>query len=261
MAILRNPTRDRFTILSNEPIEDSRLSLEAVGLLAYLFSKPDGWQIRTAELKRRFGIGRDKLRRIYRECRDAGYMTSYRPRDEAGKVLGEEVALRESPGDGKPGSRINRQPDKPAAGKSVPLVRTEGEVNTEGVVKTEHSAPRGGALNDRRDAVAAFMREHYPKREGGQRWADAKRHIRARLKEGWTEQQIVDGIQQYAEYCKATGIEGTRMVQQAATFVGRNESFAEDWEARDEGKSARQPGASERAEAANREWAESQVGF
>jgi hypothetical protein len=37
--------RLRFTIISNMPIEDGRLSSESLGLLTYLLSKPDNWEV------------------------------------------------------------------------------------------------------------------------------------------------------------------------------------------------------------------------
>ena len=42
--IIRVEKRKRFTIISNVPIEDARLSWEALGVLCWLLSKPDGWR-------------------------------------------------------------------------------------------------------------------------------------------------------------------------------------------------------------------------
>ena len=71
--------------------------------------------------------------------------------------------------------------------------------------------------------------ECYPKREGSQRWGDARRHWNARLKEGHTAEQMVDGAKRYSAYCEFRRITNTPYVQQAATFLGRNLSFMEPW--------------------------------
>lgn len=79
------------------------------------------------------------------------------------------------------------------------------------------------------DAGFARLRSLYPKREGSQRWGDAAKHYRARLKEGISRETIEDGVMRYAKYCVVKGIEGTSMVQQAATFLGINRDFENDW--------------------------------
>lgn len=71
----------------------------------------------------------------------------------------------------------------------------------------------------------------YPKREGSHRWTDAKGSYRERLKEGSAHEDILAGVRRYAAYVRANGDEGTRYVQQAATFLGTNKGFLEDWKA------------------------------
>ncbi len=67
-----------YTIVPNDMINDS-LSWEARGLLLYLGSKPEGWEVcitdlvnQTKEAKKK--SGRDSVRRIINELIDAGYM-------------------------------------------------------------------------------------------------------------------------------------------------------------------------------------------
>ena len=73
------------------------------------------------------------------------------------------------------------------------------------------------------------LKQIYPKRDGTQRWPQAVKAARQRLKEGTTTQQIEDGVVRYARYCHTRGLTGTERVQQAATFLGTNRGFAEDW--------------------------------
>ena len=115
MPILRNPLRDRFSVIDNRALEDERLSYEAKGLLAYLLSKPDGWEINPKHLAKVGGCGRDKITRILNELRQAGYIEDKRPRSDDGKVRGQEITLREVP---DTGGLKTRPPVEPDAGKT-----------------------------------------------------------------------------------------------------------------------------------------------
>jgi uncharacterized protein YdaU (DUF1376 family) len=76
----------------------------------------------------------------------------------------------------------------------------------------------------------ALLKSIYPKRSGDQRWPTAEKHIRARLREGSTWTEILDGVRRYAEWVRAAGKEGTETVKQAATFVGTDRGFTEAFE-------------------------------
>ena len=74
------------------------------------------------------------------------------------------------------------------------------------------------------------LRAIYPKRSGSQRWPEAEKALRARLKEGYTPQQVLDGATRYARFIAASGKAGTGYVQMASTFLGTSKGFLEDWE-------------------------------
>jgi uncharacterized protein YdaU (DUF1376 family) len=76
----------------------------------------------------------------------------------------------------------------------------------------------------------ATLRALYPKRSGDQRWPTAEKHIRARVREGSTWSEILDGVKRYAQWVRAAGKEGTETVKQAATFVGTDKGFTESFE-------------------------------
>lgn len=121
MPILRNPTKDRFTVVDNQLIEDDRLSADALGIAVYLFSKPDGWKIVPAELAGRFGIGRDKVRKIQRQLEHCGYMQLRQRRAADGQVAGTEWVLVEPGADpNNPNADLfsgdNREPESQAVG-------------------------------------------------------------------------------------------------------------------------------------------------
>ena len=50
MAIIRQKRQSHFTVINNQVFQREHLSFEAMGLLGYLLSKPDNWQVSPAEL-------------------------------------------------------------------------------------------------------------------------------------------------------------------------------------------------------------------
>lgn len=79
--------RDRnnpYTMVNKSVFENSSLSWEARGVLAYLLVKPDDWQVRTNDLLKQAPqsgpgkCGGDKLARILKELEDAGYLVRER---------------------------------------------------------------------------------------------------------------------------------------------------------------------------------------
>jgi hypothetical protein len=69
----------------------------------------------------------------------------------------------------------------------------------------------------------------YPNRAGDQGWRKALRAISARLDQGYTWQQIIEGAKRYAAYVRSTGSEDTQYVKQACVFVGPDLHFLNDW--------------------------------
>ncbi len=85
MSVFRVVKSDNFTILLNDTLRDTRLSLEATGLLVRLLSRPSDWMVRFESLRRESQVGRDKLRRILVELAKAGYLVRRRDRCTNGK--------------------------------------------------------------------------------------------------------------------------------------------------------------------------------
>ena len=132
-----------------------------------------------------------------------------------------------------PPSDVRRCPASPAESSADRLSDSDSDSDSDADKDKDTKIKRKN--HDRRAAHADVppefltMQAMYPKRAGGQRWADARKHINARLHEGSTWTQILDGTQRYADYCRGTRKERTEMVQQAATFVGENKGFEEAW--------------------------------
>ena len=71
----------------------------------------------------------------------------------------------------------------------------------------------------------------YPKRTGGQGWGHVRKKVpELILKEGFTFDELLDGVKRYAALCKALGDERSPYVMQARTFFGPGEWWLEDYD-------------------------------
>jgi hypothetical protein len=137
-VIIRRRHTANFTIIGNALFDDERLSLDEIGLLAWLRSKPHDWEIRRPALMRRHKIGaiklgREGLRRIIRNlmktgwCRaektrlsDGTFSVVYEIRDEPGPEMSEEEVIQalslvssEADGDSEEAESDPQPPDDP----------------------------------------------------------------------------------------------------------------------------------------------------
>lgn len=75
MPILRHGDRRRYTVIDNDTIEDGHLTFKALGLLAYLLSKPDGWHVSSRQLGTVHADGRHAVLAALTELESLGYLT------------------------------------------------------------------------------------------------------------------------------------------------------------------------------------------
>lgn len=78
--IIRRRHTGNFTTIGNELFGDERLQLDEVGILTFLLSRPDNWEVRRPALMRRWRVGRDALRRIVTNLVKYGWATACRKR-------------------------------------------------------------------------------------------------------------------------------------------------------------------------------------
>jgi hypothetical protein len=105
--IIRRRHTANFTVIANELFDDERLKADELGILGYLRSRPDNWEIRRPALMRRFGMGREAIRRVVLNLirtgwvhalrlrrRDGTLIVVYVVKDEAGPELSEQEVRR-----------------------------------------------------------------------------------------------------------------------------------------------------------------------
>lgn len=82
-----------FFLFSRKTAQDKALSFQALGLLAYILSKPPKWKAKDADIMKRGGIKKHAWGTILRELKDAGYAFRVRHREKDGTfTFGLEVS-------------------------------------------------------------------------------------------------------------------------------------------------------------------------
>ena len=132
MAIIRTKREHSYTVVSNKIYDKNQLSWQAMGLLGYLLTKPDSWQVMVAELVNvtkdtKKPTGREGVYNIINELKEKGFIsvrknsdgsTDYTVYDEPIQQSNQENPNQENPNQGKPNQ------GKPNQGKPT-LVNTE----------------------------------------------------------------------------------------------------------------------------------------
>lgn len=103
--IIRRKHTANFTTIGNALLRDLRLEADELGVLVYLLSQPNDWEVRRTHLAKRFRLGRDSVRRIMRSAIRFGWVVArvtrlgngtvsvvYEVRDEPGPELTDDEA-------------------------------------------------------------------------------------------------------------------------------------------------------------------------
>ncbi len=85
MSIIRVVKRSHYMRVMNAVFLDSRLSWEARGLLGYLLSKPDNWQVRVHDIIANGPAGAKKVRHMLKELEHYGYLVRMRVQQANGR--------------------------------------------------------------------------------------------------------------------------------------------------------------------------------
>lgn len=88
MKIQRAESRKGWTAIPNAALEDGELTLRARGLLAFLLSRPPGWETDSETIARSQHArheGRDAVQAALRDLERHGYLTRHRIQGERGR--------------------------------------------------------------------------------------------------------------------------------------------------------------------------------
>jgi predicted transcriptional regulator len=80
-----NTTKHNFTPISNELIQNTKLTLEARALVMFIISLPESWVIYKSQVQRALNMNRVKFNRVWKECVDFGYIKVIKERADRGR--------------------------------------------------------------------------------------------------------------------------------------------------------------------------------
>lgn len=96
--IKRKARHSHYTIVDNKLINDQNLEWEDAGVLIYLLSKPDYWEVSVSHLTRQRKAGKARIYAILKRLRDAGYAEYVRrPDGKTDWIISENPMVVENP--------------------------------------------------------------------------------------------------------------------------------------------------------------------
>lgn len=97
MSTIRVEKETNFSVLSNVPIRDGRLSWKARGLLLFMLSLPEDWDYSVKGLEKFGPDRRDAIRAALLELEKCGYLSRNQKRGERGKFSKVDYVVVENP--------------------------------------------------------------------------------------------------------------------------------------------------------------------
>lgn len=120
-----------FTIIDNDIINDPRMHLKALGLFAYMWSKPDDWQFYISEIATHFKDGESAVSSAMKELMELGYLKRTQNRKD-GKFSTYDYVLQEIPKPENHSSVPKSDLPKPEKSKSEkPIPENQGLLITD----------------------------------------------------------------------------------------------------------------------------------
>lgn len=97
--IIKRRVTTQFVQLDNAIVRDQRLTLDEHGMLHYLLSLPDNWEVNLKQIEKFWKIGSRKRKRIFRSLRRLGWVQYERLTDDEGGYIGSRWIVGDEPGE------------------------------------------------------------------------------------------------------------------------------------------------------------------
>jgi hypothetical protein len=136
--IIKSKHASNYTVIPNE-IFKSGLRLDSIGVLAYLLSLPHDWVIYKSDINNTFKIGKEKMRAIFKDLEEKGYLISVMKHGEDGRISYEHVVYDkpfnsepppEEPSSEKPSSGFPSTDNTPLLNTNIPSTNKQKKLYT-----------------------------------------------------------------------------------------------------------------------------------
>jgi hypothetical protein len=169
MSVIRIKKEREYVSISNAILQNKALTWEARGVMAYLLSKPDGWECRNYDLVNQGPAGKTVIQRVLKELQQAGYVHRYQKSD--GHKIEWVTEIYEAPELNTTSRNTGNLPaDKPTCGNSAG--RKSGDIvstDSQKVLITKKTDLNGSAKISQSDG---FDRADQAERENLNQLAD-----------------------------------------------------------------------------------------
>ncbi|PCF48985.1 conserved phage C-terminal domain-containing protein [Staphylococcus delphini] len=202
-----------FVTVHKDFIHDSNISWKAKGILLYLLSRPDDWQIYETELEQHSTDGLSGLKSGIKELEEIGYIQRNRKRDKSGRLNGYEYLVYEQPHHirfSNVGKTVNGKTNngKTVNGKS----HTTNNNSTNNDLTNNNLTNNDGNILSGNPTVYPYrdIIEYLNKQTGKQYKSTTKKNqtvIRARIDEGFTLDDFKRVIDNKVSEWKGTDME------------------------------------------------------
>lgn len=163
MAVMRVEKSTNYTVMSNRHLDDTRLSLKAIGLLSKILRLPDDWDYTLEGLAHICKEGKDAIRSAIVELEQAGYIERRQTHAADGSFAGNEYIVHEVPlGADAPPSLDNPTTVSPSSGNPStdnPSTGNPTQPNTKDTkyldTNTPLTPPEGAASAEKRARTRA----------------------------------------------------------------------------------------------------------
>lgn len=122
MIIVRNKSKEKYTVVDNNIFKNKELSLKARGMITTLLSLPDNWEFSENGLEHIFNDGLTTIKSSLKELEKNGYLVRKQVRDNKGRFLKNDWTIYEIPLLEKP------LVEKPTTDK--PITENDTQLNT-----------------------------------------------------------------------------------------------------------------------------------
>lgn len=119
-----------FTMVNNQVILDSRLSMKAKGIMSYMLSRPTGWQFYSSEIGKHSRDGRESIQAGLKELERFGYLKRTRVKDEKGRFVRIEWFVDDNPEE-EPRCPQTGNPSDGISGYGFPAAGKPAATNTD----------------------------------------------------------------------------------------------------------------------------------
>ncbi len=192
-----------FVTVHKDFIHDSNITFKAKGILLYLLSRPDDWQIYESEIIKHTKDGKDSLKTGIKELEVAGYIERKRIRNDQGQLKEYEYTVYEQPNQSGLSNVGKTYVGKSNVGKSVP---TNNNSTNNDLTNNDGNILSGNPTAYPYREVIDYLN----KQTGKQYKSTTKKNqtvIRARTDEGFTLDDFKKAIDNKVSEWKGTDME------------------------------------------------------